>query len=90
MPKASRKTDVPHIVCTTEELTLLTQKYVTRTDHKRRYLGTGRGLLLRIPTKAILDGLKRNMSRGNPLSDELELSSVLGDARAYLYSPVLG
>ena len=25
-----------------------------------------------------------------PLSDELELSSVLGDTRAYLYSPVLG
>ena len=34
----------------------------------------------------ILDGLKRNMSRGNSLSGELELSSVLGDARAYLYS----
>ena len=44
----------------------------------------------KIPTKAILDGLKRNMSRGNPLSDELDLSSVLGDTRAYLYSPVLG
>ena len=29
------------------------------------------------------------MSRGNSLSDELELSSVLGDTRAYLYSPVL-
>ena len=27
------------------------------------------------------------MSRGNPLSDELELSSVLGDVRAYLGSP---
>ena len=26
------------------------------------------------------------MSRGNSLSDELELSSVLGDTRAYLYS----
>ena len=39
----------------------------------------------------ILDGLKRNMSRGNSLSDELDLSSVLGDTRAYyLYSPVLG
>ena len=25
------------------------------------------------------------MSRGNSLSDELELSSVLGDTRAYLY-----
>ena len=35
----------------------------------------------RIPTKVILDGLKRNMSRGNSLSDELELSSVLGDTR---------
>ena len=30
--------------------------------------------------------LKRNMSRGNSLSDELELSSVLGDTRAYLYT----
>ena len=38
----------------------------------------------RIPTKVILDGLKRNMSRGNSLSDEFELSSVLGDTRAYL------
>ena len=28
-------------------------------------------------TKVILDGLKRNMSLGNSLSDELELSSVL-------------
>ena len=37
-----------------------------------------------------LDGSKRNMSRGNSLSDELELSSVLGDTRAYLYSPVWG
>ena len=46
--------------------------------------------LERIPTKVILDGLKRNMSRGNSLSDELELSSVLGDTRAYLYSPVWG
>ena len=46
--------------------------------------------LERTPTKAILDGLKRNMSRGNSLSDELELSSVLGYTRAYLYSPVLG
>ena len=44
----------------------------------------------RIPNKVILDGLKRNMSRGNSLSDKLELSSVLGDTRAYLYSPVLG
>ena len=44
----------------------------------------------RIPTKVILDGLKRNMSRGDSLSDELELSSVLGDTRAYLYSPLLG
>ena len=33
----------------------------------------------RIPTKVNLDGLKRNMSWGNSLSDELELSSVLGD-----------
>ena len=40
------------------------------------------------PTKVIIDGLKRNVSRGNSLSDELELSSVLGDRRAYLYSPV--
>ena len=46
--------------------------------------------LERIPTKVILDGLKRNMSRGNFLSDELNLSSVLGDTRAYLYSPGLG
>ena len=46
--------------------------------------------LERIPTKVILDGLKRNMSRGNSLSDELDLSSVLGDTRAYLYSPVWG
>ena len=37
--------------------------------------------LERIPTKVILDGLKRNMSRGNSLSDELELSSVLGDTK---------
>ena len=43
-----------------------------------------------IPTMFILDGLKRNMSRGNSLSDELQLSSVLGDTRAYLFSPVLG
>ena len=42
------------------------------------------------PTKVIPNGLKRNMSRGNSLSDELELSSVLGDTRAYLYSPVWG
>ena len=33
---------------------------------------------------------ERNMSRGNSLSDELELSSVLGDTRAYLYDPVWG
>ena len=46
--------------------------------------------LERIPAKVILDGLKRNMSRGNSLSDELEISSVLGDTRAYLYSPVWG
>ena len=44
----------------------------------------------KIPTKVILDGLKRSMSRGNSLSDELDLSSVLGDTRAYLYSPGLG
>ena len=44
----------------------------------------------KIPAKVILDGLKRNMSRGNSLSDQLDLSSVLGDTRAYLYSPVLG
>ena len=49
-----------------------------------------RRVFTRIPTKVILDGLKRNMSRGNSLSDELELSSVIGDTRAYLYSPVLG
>ena len=30
------------------------------------------------------------LSRGNSLSDGLDLSSVLGDTRAYLYSPVLG
>ena len=41
--------------------------------------------LERIPTKVILDGLKRNMSRGNSLSDEVELRSVLVDTRAYLY-----
>ena len=46
--------------------------------------------LEKIPTKVILDGLKRNMSRGNSLSDELDLSSVLSDTRAHLYSPVLG
>ena len=46
--------------------------------------------LEKISTKVTLDGLKRNMSRGNSLSDELDLSSVLGDTRAYLYSPVLG
>ena len=44
----------------------------------------------KIPTKAILDGLKRSMSRGNSLSGELDLSSVLGDTRSYLYSLVLG
>ena len=42
------------------------------------------------PTKVILNGLKRNISRGNSLSDELELSSVLGDTRVYLYGPVWG
>ena len=47
-------------------------------------------LITGVPTKVILDGLKRNMSRGNSLSDELDLSSVLGDTRAYLYSPVFG
>ena len=47
-------------------------------------------IALRIPTKVILDGLKRSMSRGNSLSDELDLSSVLGDTRAYLHSLVLG
>ena len=36
------------------------------------------------------EGLKRNMSQGNSLSVELDLSSVLGDTRAYLYTPVLG
>ena len=40
--------------------------------------------------KVILDGLKRNMSRGNSLSNELDLRSVVGDTRAYLYSPVWG
>ena len=39
-----------------------------------------------IPAKVILDGLKRNMSRGNSLSNELDLSSVLDDTRAYLYN----
>ena len=29
------------------------------------------------------------MSRGNSLSDELELSSVLGDTRAYLYTIIM-
>ena len=43
-----------------------------------------------IATKVTLGGLKRFMSRGNSLSDELELGSVLGDTRAYLYSPVWG
>ena len=43
-----------------------------------------------IPTKVILDGLKRNMSRGNSLSDELDLSSVLGDTKAYLNRPFWG
>ena len=42
--------------------------------------------IIQIPTKVILHGLKRNMSR----SDELDLSSVLGDTRAYLHSLVLG
>ena len=47
--------------------------------------------LEKIPTLGvILDGLKRNISRGSSLSDELDLTSVLGDTRAYLYSPVLG
>ena len=41
-------------------------------------------------TKVMLDALKRNMSRGNSVSDELDLGSALGDTRAYLYSPVLG
>ena len=44
--------------------------------------------LLVVVYKIILDG-KRNMSRGNSLSDELDLSSVPGDTRAYLYSSVL-
>ena len=44
----------------------------------------------KIPTKVSLDGLKRNMSRGISLSNELDLRSALGDIRAYLYSPVLG
>ena len=43
-----------------------------------------------VDSRVILDGLKRNMSRGNSLSDELDLSSVLGDTSAYLYSPVWG
>ena len=43
-----------------------------------------------VPTKVILDGLKRNMPRGNSLSDELDLNSVIGDTTAYLYSPILG
>ena len=45
----------------------------------------GRMIQQRIPTK-ILDGLKRNVSRGNSLSDELELSSVLGDTSCLLYT----
>ena len=48
------------------------------------------GIDLYYATKGILGGLKRNMSRGNCRSDELELTSVLGDTRAYLYSPVWG
>ena len=52
------------------------------------FVGTKK--LEKIPTKVILDWLKRNMSRGKSLSDELDLSSVLGDTRAYLYSAVLG
>ena len=44
--------------------------------------------LIRVGIILILDGLKRNMSRGNSLSDELDLSSVLGDTRDYLYSLV--
>ena len=52
---------------------------------------TGRaclGILLvdKFPTKVILDGLKRNMSQGNSLSDELDLSSVLGDTRTSRFS----
>ena len=46
--------------------------------------------LERIPPKVILDGFKRIMSRGNSLFGELDLSSVVGDTRVYLYSPVLG
>ena len=34
--------------------------------------------------------LIQDMSRGNSQSDELGLSSVLGDTRAHLCSPVLG
>ena len=58
-----------------------------RTTYMMKYSSGVQGS---IPTKVILDGLKRSMSRGNSLSDELDLSSVLGDKRAYLYSPVLG
>ena len=56
----------------------------------RREINTNEKDHKRIPTKVNLDGSKRNMSRGNSMSDELELSSVLGDTRAYLYSPVGG
>ena len=33
----------------------------------------------------LLRALKRNMSRGNSLADELDRSSMLCDTRAYLY-----
>ena len=39
-----------------------------------------------MPIKVTLDGLKRSMSRGNSVSDELELRSVLGDTRTYRYT----
>ena len=43
-----------------------------------------------IPTKVILDRLKRNMSRGNSLSDELDLGSVLGDTELICIVPFWG
>ena len=44
----------------------------------------------KIPTKVIVDGLKRNMSRGNSLSDELDLGSVLGDTELICIVPFWG
>ena len=41
-------------------------------------------------SEVILDGLKRNMSRGNSLSDEFDLSSVLGDTELICIVPFGG